>query len=269
MFDLDKKLAELAQAAIMQGPKILLALITLIIGLWVVKILIGFMRKSMSMREFDPTIQRFLVSLVDVVLKVMLILSVASTLGFETTSFLAILTSASLAVGLALQGGLSNFAGGVLILIFKPFKVGDKINAQGFLGDVTEISIFVTKLMTADKKTIIIPNGPLANGSITNLSANGTLRMDLNVNVNGNQDLGKAREVIVKALLSTKGVLAEPAPVVGVAQLGDGWTKLVVMLHCDSGQFDDVFILAQENMRNAMNMAGIEQPIPHQIQISK
>ena len=155
MFDFDKKLDELGKAAVLYAPKILLAIVTLIIGLWIVKLIVGFVSKGMKIREFDPTIQRFLVSLVDVILKVMLILSVASTLGFETTSFLAILTSASLAVGLALQGGLANFAGGILILIFKPFKVGDKITAQGFTGDVTEISIFVTKLMTPDKKVII------------------------------------------------------------------------------------------------------------------
>ena len=132
-----------------------------------------------------------------------------------------------------------------------------------------EISIFVTTLLTSDKKTIIIPNGPLANGSITNLSVYGTLRMDLKVNVAGNQDLNKAREVITKALLSTKGVLAEPAPVIGVAELGDGWTKLVAMFYCKSDEFDDVFIAAQENMRNAMNAAEIDQPIPHQVYINQ
>lgn len=269
MFDLDKKLDELGKAAVLYAPKILLAIITLIIGLWIVKLIVGFVSKGMKIKEFDPTIQRFLVSLVDVILKVMLILSVASTLGFETTSFLAILTSASLAIGLALQGGLANFAGGVLILIFKPFKVGDKITAQGFTGDVSEISIFVTKLLTSDKKTIIIPNGPLANGNIVNLTVHGKLRMDLLVNVGGNENLGKVREVIVKALLNTKGVLAEPAPVVGVTELGDGFTKLVAMPYCLPQDFADVFIAAQESMRNAMNAAGIEQPIPHQVQIQK
>lgn len=269
MHTLELKLKDFLNAAILYAPKAILAVLMLVIGLWIIKLIVRAVDTKILGKTIDPTIHRFVVSLIDVMLKVMLILSVASTLGLETTSFLAILTSASLAIGLALQGGLANFAGGVLILIFKPFKVGDKINAQGFVGDVTEISIFVTKLITDDQKTIIIPNGPLANGSITNLSEQGKLRVDIKFNVTRQQDLAQTREIIIQALLNTEGVLSDPPPTVGVIELGDGWTKLVAMPFCLPKNFDNVFQLGQENIRYALNVAEIEHPIPQQIHFKK
>lgn len=250
-------------------PRLATAIVVLLIGLWVIKIVMSGVSRAMSAKEFEPTIQRFLTSLVDVILKVVLMLSVASMLGIETTSFLAILGSAGLAIGLALQGGLANFAGGVLLLIFKPFKVGDLIDAQGIFGEVQEISIFVTKVLTPHNKTVIIPNGPLANGIITNVSAKGNIRIDLNVNVSGDTDLNKAREVIMRAIKATPGVLAEPAPSVNVSELGDGYTKFTFMPYSLPTQYWDVYFACYENVRKAMMAEGINSPIPHRVIIQK
>ena len=149
-------------------PRLVLAVVTLIIGLWIIKLLVMALSRSMARSKTDESLQRFITSLARIALKVMLLLSFASTIGIQMISFVAVLGAAGLAVGLALQGSLANFAGGVLILLFKPFKIGDFVEAQGHTGTVNEIQIFNTVLKTPDNKTIIIPNGSLSNGSITN-----------------------------------------------------------------------------------------------------
>ncbi|MFN0204136.1 MAG: mechanosensitive ion channel family protein [Bacteroidia bacterium] len=267
--DFTKKFTELSDAAINHLPQLFLALLTLFIGLWIIRMVLGAVNKLMRSREFEPTVQRFLVSLLDVILKMMLILSVASMLGIQTTSFLAILTSASLAIGLALQGGLANFAGGVLLLIFKPFKVGDLIDAQGFFGEVQEISIFVTKILTPDNKTVIIPNGPLANGNICNVSEKGNLRIDLKVCVPNGTDIEKARTVILDALKNTPHVLAEPAPSVNVLELNNGFITLAFRPYSTPAAYWDAYFLSNENVRKALDNAGINSPIPVEIRINQ
>ena len=163
------------------GGRVLLAILTLIIGLWVIGWITRLLSATMTKRHVDRDVQPFLLSLVNGLLRVLLLLSIASTLGVATTSFVAIIGAAGLAVGLALQGSLSNFAGGVLILIFKPFRVGDLITAQGFTGNVEAIRIFDTTLVTLDNKTIILPNGPLSTTAIVNISTKGIIRVDQGV----------------------------------------------------------------------------------------
>jgi len=260
-FDFNAKLNELLGEGVHYLPNLVSGILLLLIGLWVIKIVMRAVAKVFTMREIDPTVQRFLVSLMDVILKVMLILSVASTLGVQTTSFLAILTSAGLAIGLALQGGLANFAGGVLILLFKPFKVGDKISAQGFTGDVEEISIFVTKLATNDRKTIIIPNGPLANGNIVNLSAKGMTRMEFKMTIPTAYDLEKIRQILIKAMAGAALVLKDPEPSVHVGELNGPYITLWLRYHCLPLDDAASYVAATEAVRNAIVANNIPAPM--------
>lgn len=173
--------------ATLYGGRVVLAIVTLVVGLWLIGQIVRLLSTGMTRRHVDRDVQPFLLSLVSGLLKVLLMLSIASTLGIQTTSFVAIIGAAGLAVGLALQGSLANFAGGVLILIFKPFRVGDLINAQGFTGIVEAIRIFDTVLVTPDNKTIILPNGPLSTSAMTNISTKGIIRVDM-VFAAGNQN---------------------------------------------------------------------------------
>lgn len=175
--------------ATIYGGRVLLAIITLIVGLWLIGWVVKLLSSVMTKRHVDRDVQPFLLSLVSGLLRVLLLISIASTLGVATTSFVAIIGAAGLAVGLALQGSLANFAGGVLILIFKPFRVGDLISAQGFTGNVEAIRIFDTTLVTLDNKTIILPNGPLSTSAITNISMKGTIRVDQVYTVGSQNDI--------------------------------------------------------------------------------
>ena len=174
------------------GPKVLTAFLIFIIGLWVIKRIIGGTRKVMYKSKYDESLQRFLLSMVSWILKIFLILVVIGQLGINITTFAAVIAAAGLAVGLALQGSLSNFAGGVLIMIFKPYKIGDLIEAQGVLGAVKEIEIFTTKLITPQNKLAIVPNGAMANGNIINYTAEGKMRVDTTIGIGYDEDIKKA-----------------------------------------------------------------------------
>lgn len=264
---LKSKLAEMLASGILLLPRIVLALFVLVLGLWVIRIAVKTIRKALTFREIEPTIQRFLVSLMDVVLKIMLVLTVASMLGIETTSFLAILGSAGLAVGLALQGGLTNFAGGVLILIFKPFKVGDWVDAQGIFGQVEEISILVTTIITNENKTVIIPNGPLANGIITNYTTKGYVRLDLSANIAAHVDVDKGLNTILNALQNTKSIVQTPAPSAHVCELGDNYTKIQFYVYAHPDNYWDAYYSAYENVRKALQKDGVMGPFPLEVQV--
>ena len=175
------------------APKVVLAIVTLIVGMWLINRFVGVLDNKLGKK--DPTLNKFLCGLIGAILKILLLISVASMVGIATTSFIAIIGAAGLAVGLALQGSLANFAGGVLILIFKPFKVGDAIDAQGYLGSVREISILYTIVDTFDNRRIVIPNGQLANASLTNLSAYETRRCDMSFGIGYGDDIDKAKAI--------------------------------------------------------------------------
>ncbi|MEL7533085.1 MAG: mechanosensitive ion channel domain-containing protein [Bacteroidota bacterium] len=247
------------------GTKILMAVVALIIGFWLVGKITGLVRNALAKREIEPSLQGFLAGLVNILLKAAVFISVASMVGIETTSFVAMLGAAGLAVGLALQGSLANFAGGVLILLFKPFKVGDLIEGQGHFGVVQDINIFVTTLESPDSKKIIIPNGPLANDSITNLSDIGHLRVDLVAGIGYGEDIKKAKDVILKVMQDDPKVMTSPAPSVNVLELADSSVNLAIRPYATVADYWDVYFGITEKVKLALNEAGIEIPFPQTV----
>jgi small conductance mechanosensitive channel len=200
-------------------PKVVGAIIIWIIGSWLIRRISKLASFAMKAREFDASLEGFLYSLIDLGLKILLIFTIAGMLGIQTTSFVAVLGAASLAVGLALQGSLGNFAGGVLILIFRPFKVGDVIAAQGQTGAVKEIQIFSTILLAPDSRTIIIPNGSLSNGVIVNYSREGKLGFELEIEIDGRHDFNKVKAVIMEVMESDSRIMS---PAVNISKLKAG-----------------------------------------------
>jgi len=251
------------------APKIITALLILIIGLWLIKIITKYARKMMMKRGVDETLMKFLSNLFGWILKALLFVTVISQLGVPATSFVAILGAAGLAVGLALQGSLANFAGGALIMIFKPFKVGDLIEAQGEIGAVKEIQIFVTKLITPGNKLAIIPNGTLSNGNIINYTEEGKLRVDLTYGVSYDADIKQTKEVLMRVLTANNKVLKDPAPVVTVSELADSSVNFAVRPWCTPKNYWDVYFETTENVKEALDKAGIEIPYPHSVEIRK
>lgn len=251
------------------GMKILGAILIWIIGSWVIKKIIKGTRKVMSKKNYDESLQKFLLNLLGWILKIILIVSILGTLGVETTSFAAILAAAGLAIGMALQGSLGNFAGGVLIMIFKPFKIGDLIEAQGELGVVKEIEIFTTKLTGLSNREIIIPNGSLSNGNIINYTTEGTRRVDLTFGVGYDSDIKKTKEVLMQVLTSHPKVLKEPAPTVNVSELADSSINFAVRPWSTADDYWDVYFGITEAVKEALDAAGIEIPYPHQVEIQK
>lgn len=251
------------------GKKILIAAAIWIIGSWIIKKVIKTTRKLMSKRDYDESLQKFLLNLLGWAFKIILIIVILGTVGIETTSFAAILAAAGLAIGLALQGSLGNFAGGVLLMIFKPIKIGDLIEAQGELGVVKEIEIFTTKLTGLSNREIIIPNGSLSNGNIINYSTEGTRRVDLTIGVGYDSDIKKTKEVLMTVLTSHPKVLKEPAPTVNVSELADSSINFAVRPWSTSDDYWDVYFGITEDVKEALDKAGIEIPYPHQVEIQK
>jgi small conductance mechanosensitive channel len=223
----------------------------------------------MSKGAYDESLQKFLLNLASWALRIFLIILVISTLGVDVTTFAAVIAAAGLAVGLALQGSLSNFAGGVLLMIFKPYKIGDLIEAQDVLGHVKEIEIFTTKLIGLSNKEIIIPNGSLSNGNIVNYSTEGTRRVDLTFGVGYDSDIKKAKEVLLNVLTSHPKVIADPAPTVNVSALADSSINFAVRPWCKTEDYWTVFFDVTEQTKEALDAAGIEIPYPHQVEIQK
>ncbi len=247
------------------GMKIGQALLVLIIGLWVVKLIIKGIKKGLKGRDLDESLKGFLINLLSWGLKALLIITVLGQLGVKTTSFVAIIGAAGLAVGLALQGSLANFAGGALILLFKPFKIGDLIQAQDAIGVVKEIQIFVTKIITPENKEVIIPNGALSNGNITNFSSTGSLRVDLTVGISYSDDIEKAKNVIMQTLLNDPKVLKTPAPTVAVGELADSSVNILVRPHATVDDYWDVYFNSLQQVKEALDTAGIEIPFPQRV----
>lgn len=244
------------------GPKLVLAIVVLFIGLRIVGSVSKMVGKLMEKREVDPTLRPFLLNLLTWTLKVLVVISVAGMVGIETTSFVAILGAAGLAVGLALQGTMANFAGGVLLLIFKPFKVGDVVEAAGHLGIVEEIQIFVTKMKTFQNRVIIIPNGILSNGSLTNYSAKDTLRVDMTFGISYDADIKKAKEIFNNILDSDPRVLIEPAKTVALSELADNSVNFVVRPWVKSEDYWGVWFDTHEQVKLKLDEAGIGIPYP-------
>lgn len=260
---------KLWELGIEYSPKIITALIILIVGLFIIGLITKMSKRLMQRKKIDDTLQKFLSNLLSWVLKILLFVVVASRLGIETTSFAAIIGAAGLAIGLALQGSLSNFAGGALIMIFKPFKVGDLIEAQGELGVVKEIQIFTTLINTPTNKLVIIPNGALSNGNITNYSAEGKLRVDLTIGVSYDADIKQTKDVLMNVLTSNPQVLQDPAPTVNVSELADSSVNFAVRPWSSVADYWDVYFGITEQCKEALDNAGIEIPYPHSVEIHK
>lgn len=244
------------------GPRIVLALITLIVGLWIIRGISRVLEKILTNQHVDKTLAPFLNSLLTWMLKALLVISVASMVGIETTSFVAVLGAAGLAVGLALQGSLQNFAGGALILIFRPYNVGDLIEAQGHLGVVKEIQIFTTIITTLQNRRVIIPNGAMSNGSIINYSSEPWVRVDLIIGIAYEADIDKAKAILTEIMENHDLVLKDPAPYVAVDALADSSVNLAVRPHCHPDHFWDVYFAIQELGKKALDTNNITIPFP-------
>jgi small conductance mechanosensitive channel len=234
----------------------------LIVGLWIINRVIRLMGAGMERSNTEPTLAKFLCNLSSVGLKALLLISVASMVGIETTSFIAVLGAAGLAVGLALQGSLSNFAGGVLVLMFRPYKVGDFIDAQGVMGTVHEIQIFNTILKTPDNKVIIVPNGSISNGIITNFSMEATRRVDFVFGIGYSDDIGKAKSVIEGLVKADERALADPEPQIVVSELADSSVNITTRVWVNAADYWGLFFDLTEKVKLAFDQEGISIPFP-------
>ncbi|MBI9052883.1 MAG: mechanosensitive ion channel [Bacteroidales bacterium] len=255
-------LDQLLEISMQYGPKLIGALVVLLIGLWIIKIITKGLKKMLTKRNSDKSLTSFLMSMVNILLKILLIVSILGMLGIEMTSFIAILGAAGLAVGLALSGTLQNFAGGAMILVFKPFKVGDLIDAQGYLGTVSEIQIFNTILKTPDNKTIIIPNGGLFNASLTNYSTEERRRVDWTIGIAYGDDIDKAKKVIQELCNDDTRILKDPEVFIAVAELADSSVNIAVRAWVNAADYWPVFFQMNENVYKTFNKEGLNIPFP-------
>jgi small conductance mechanosensitive channel len=245
------------------GSRLLLALLTLAIGWWIISRVSERLGKLVGLKA-DAALQGFISTLANIVLKVLLMVSVASMIGIETTSFVAAIGAAGLAIGLALQGSLANFAGGVLILMFRPFRIGDWIEAQGVAGTVDSIQIFHTVLRTGDNKTVIMPNGSLSNGIITNTNRQPTRKVVFDVGVDYEADLQKARNVLLE-LAQDPRVLQDPAPQAVISTLGDSSITVSLRIWTKTADYWDVLFMLNEHARDRLKAEGIDIPFPQRV----
>ena len=245
------------------GPKLIGAIVVLIVGMWVISILRSALRKRFEKRNVDPSLRGFLNSIIGIGLKIMLWIAVIGMMGVQMTSFIAILGAVGLAVGMALSGTLQNFAGGVMILLFKPFKVGDYITAQGHSGSVNEIQIFNTILKTPDNKTIIIPNGGLSTGSMINYSAEPKRRVDFTFGIAYGDDVDKAREVLLKLIKADERIINDPAePFIVVGELADSSVNLIVRVWAEAKNYWGIYFDLHEKVYKTFEKEGLNIPFP-------
>ncbi len=264
LFSADGRVSEYVDQAIAlimtYAPKVLLAIITLIVGMWLINRFVNALDSKLGKR--DPTLNKFLCGLFNAILKILLLVSVASMIGIATTSFIAVIGAAGLAVGLALQGSLGNFAGGVLILIFKPFKVGDTIEAQGFLGAVDEISILYTIVNTFDNRRVVIPNGSLSNATLVNVSIYDKRRCDMTFGIGYDDDIDKAKGILKQLMEEDERSLSDPAPRICVGSLGDSSVNLMFRVWVATDDLWPYYWDMQEKVKKAFDAADITIPFP-------
>jgi small conductance mechanosensitive channel len=239
-----------------------LALVTLVVGFIVTKWLSNLFSSSLKLKKIDETIRKFLVSLLSAVLKLVVFLSVLGILGVETTSFIALLGSAGLAIGLALQGSLSNLAGGFLIIVIKPFKVGDFIETQEFSGTVDEINIFVTKLRTEDNKVVLLPNGPLANGPIVNYTGETQRRVETIFSIGYQDDIQQAKKIIEDVIIKNLKIVNEPAFFIGVIKLAESSVDIVARVWVKTEDYWEVYFSLLEKVKLEFDKNKITIPFP-------
>lgn len=253
----------LVTKAVEWAPTLLMAILTLIIGFWIAGRVTNAVKKLLARQQVDPSVQGFLGSLVNVALKVMVLLAVAGMFGIETTSFIAIFSALAFAIGLALQGTLGHFASGVLILIFKPYKVGDLVDiGGGNVGAVKEIQIFNTILQTLDNQLLIVPNGVVTSNVINNKSGQGTMGVELTYGIGYDDDIDKAKEIIVRVANECPYILDTPAPAAFVAEHGDSSVNLATRPFAKSEDYWSAFFYMQEHVKKEFDKANIGIPYP-------
>lgn len=253
-------LEKLLNAFIAYIPNLFSALVTLIIGLLVIKYFKLFITSLMTRRNLEPTLLRFIMDLVTWILRIILFISIITQLGVPTTSFVAIVGAASLAIGLSLQGSLSNFAGGLLIIMFKPFRVGDYIEAQNVAGTIAGIQIFNTKMITSTNQVIYIPNGILSNGIIKNFTQNANRRADIVISVDYNNDLRKVKAVLQEIINQDEKILKNPAPNMEIKDLGENSVNIIVYIWSKRQDYSKMVSDFYENTKNSFESSGIETP---------
>ena len=259
---LDVFLAKMIDLGISVGSKILLAIVVFLVGRWIVRRLNKLLAKILEKRHVEASLSTFVKSLVNITLTLLLIIVVIGVLGIETSSFIALFASAGVAIGMALSGTLQNFAGGVMILLFKPFKVGDTIEAQGQSGTVREIQIFNTILATPDNKIIIIPNGGLSTGLIKNYSREATRRVDWEFGIAYGDDYTKAKAVIARLLDADGRVLKDPAYFIALTSLGESSVNIVVRAWVNAGDYWGVYFDMNEKVYKTFAEENLNIPFP-------
>ncbi len=245
------------------GMRIVTALLVLIIGWWVAKMLKGIVRRILS-KKVDSTLTNFLCSILYMILMTLVVISALDRLGFPVTSFVAILAAAGLAVGFALQGSLGNFASGVMLIGFRPFKEGDFVEVAGLAGVVLEVGVFATVMKTPDNKRVTIPNSAITDGNIVNFSAHDTRRVDMVFGIGYDDDIKAAKELLVKILEENDLVLSDPAPVVALSELADSSVNFVVRPWVKTADYWDVYWATHEAVKLRFDAAGISIPYPQQ-----
>lgn len=244
------------------GLKLIAAIVVFFVGKWLARKISNLLKRGLERADTDPTLVGFVGNISYFGLLTMVVIAAVGQLGVQTTSFIAVLGAAGLAIGLALQGSLANFAAGVLMIIFRPFKAGDYIEAAGTAGSVEEVQLFTTTLKTPDNKTVIIPNAQVTSGTITNYSARDTRRLDLVFGVGYGDDLDKVKRVIQEVLGEEERLLKDPAPLVGVLNLGESSVDFAVRPWVNSSDYWPVFFDLQENMKKRFDQEGISIPFP-------
>ncbi|WP_282055238.1 mechanosensitive ion channel family protein [Maribacter luteus] len=247
------------------ATSIITAILILIFGLWLIKFINRMVRKFFSRADYDPSLESFLQSFINIGLKIVLFVLVITELGVQSSSLVAMLGAAGLAIGLALQGSLANFAGGVLILVFKPFKVGDFISAQGVDGTVKEITIFTTKLSTFGNQIAIIPNGQLSNNNIINYNAQSTRRDKITVGIGYSSNIKQAKDILLQICAENEDILKDPAPEVYVGELADSSVNLSLRFWAENEVFWAAHFNVLEELKNRFDEAGIEIPFPQRV----
>ncbi len=260
--DVSKYQDTIMEMIVTYGPKLIMAILTLIIGLWIIKGMTRGLSNMLDKRDIDASLKPFLKSLFGALLKILLVVSVMGMVGIEMTSFIAILGAAGLAVGMALSGTLQNFAGGVIILILKPFKVGDFIEAQGFSGTVESIQIFNTILKTPQNQVILVPNGGLSTGAVVNYSVESTRRLDQTYGIDYSDDISKAREIILRVVNEDSRILKDPAPAVVLTGLGDSAVNLSMRVWTKNEDFWNVSFDTMEKIKKTFDAEGVSFPFP-------
>ncbi|MBW2215736.1 MAG: mechanosensitive ion channel [Deltaproteobacteria bacterium] len=259
---MENLIAKIWELLTIYGLKVIAAIVVFIVGRWIAKGLTGLTEKIMNKRKVDTTIVSFVANMTYIALLVFVVLAALGQLGIQTTSFIAVIGAAGLAIGLALQGSLSNFAAGFLMIIFRPFKVGDYIEGAGVAGTVETIHIFTTQLLTPDNKTVIIPNASLTAGNITNYSAKGTRRVDFVFGIGYGDDIDKAKKIMADILAKDERIFKDPAPKIALVELADSSVNFVARPWVKSDDYWDVYFDTTENIKKSFDAEGISIPFP-------